>query len=492
MKSTGLDKIAGALGAHAIDEVDPARQRREPKGRARARKSPTPGIRPSTAVLIGLSLTLPIALGGCALTPHGTRDEQARLEAASKPFETPIEARNPPKLPAHASWRDVLHRAFLANGDLEAAYFKWKAAVIEIEKASAWPNSNATFTYGYMFSPANMTAWDRTTLATGFAPSTMLQLPIKSAAAGKVALEVAREAGEEFRAAKFDLQKKVLDAYLDLALAEEKVRIQRDVVHLLDLASASAAARAQVGESVPDALKAKTEQELAKNNLRNLEADIRSAKTQLNGFLARDAQAPLSLPPHLPAPRPVIASDARLIAVAVDRNPELAALARQVVGRKDAIDLASLAYLPDISPSFSLTGSISRSLGAMAMLPTTLPQIRATIDNAAAMERSSEALLRQTGKDRAASFVASLYLMRNAERQVAFYRRTVVPLVRETLASSQQAYAAGQSPFVDLIDSIRTYDAIELLVAEARIAREKRLAVIEALAGVDVETLGKP
>ncbi len=447
---------------------------------------------PSAAVLIGLSLTLAIALGGCALTPDGARDEQARLAATAKNFEAPVEARELPALPARASWLDVLHRAFLANGDLEATYFEWKAAVIEIDKASAWPNSNLTFGYGYMFSPANMKAWDRTTLSTGFDPSMNLQLPIKPMTAGKVALEAAREAGEKFRAAKFDLQKKVLDAYFDLALAKEKVRIQGDVVHFLDLASASASARAQVGGSAPDALKARTEQEIARNNLRNLDAEVRSAKARLNGLLARNARDPLNLAPQLPAPRPVPANDARLIAVAVDRNPELAALARQVAGRKDAIDLASLGYLPDVIPSFSVTGSISQTLGAMAMLPTTLPQIRATIDNAAALERSSEALLRQTGKDRAASFVANLYLMRNAERQVALYRRSITPLAQQTLASSQQAYAAGQSSFVDLIDSIRTYDAIRLLAAEARIEREKRLTELEALAGVDVETLGKP
>ncbi len=451
------------------------------------------GMRPpSAAVLTGLSLTLGIALGGCALTPDGARDEQARLAASSTPFEKPAEARELPTLSGRVGWRDVLHRAFLANGDLEAAYFEWKAAFIEIDKASAWPNSNLTFGYSYLFSPANMTAWDRTTLAAGFDPSVNLQLPVKPATAGKVALEAAREAGEKFRAAKFDLQKKVLDAYFDLALAEEKVRIQGDVVHFLDLASASASARAQVGGSAPDALKARTEQEIARNNLRNLDAEVRSAKARLNGLLARNARDPLNLAPQLPAPRPVPANDARLIAVAVDRNPELAALARQVAGRKDAIDLASLGYLPDVIPSFSVTGSISQTLGAMAMLPTTLPQIRATIDNAAALERSSEALLRQTGKDRAASFVANLYLMRNAERQVALYRRSITPLAQQTLASSQQAYAAGQSSFVDLIDSIRTYDAIRLLAAEARIEREKRLTELEALAGVDVETLGKP
>lgn len=443
------------------------------------------------AARAALGLILLVGLSGCALTPKGAADERLKLEAASSAYEQPVEARDLPALPARASWRDVLHRAFLANGELEAAYFDWKAALIEIDKASAWPNSNVTLGYSYMFSPGNMKAWDRTTLSTGFDPSMSLQLPIKPQTAGKVALEAAREAGEKFQATKFELQRKVLNAYLDLALAEEKVRIQSEEVALFQLTIASAQARVQVGGPVQDALKAKTEWELARNTLHNLEAEVRSAKAQLNGMLARNAQDPLSLPAQLPAPRPVVASDAQLIAVAVDRNPELAALARQVAGRKEAIDLASLGYLPDLSPSFSVAGSISQTVGGMAMLPTTLPQIRATIDNAVAMERSSEATLRQATNDRAASFVAALYLMRNAERQTALYRRSVVPLVQQSLASAQQAYAAGQSPFVDLIDNIRTYDAIKLMVAEARVGREKRLADIEALAGVDVETLGQ-
>ncbi len=439
----------------------------------------------------GLSLAIIMGLSGCVLAPEGAKDEQARLEKASAPFERPVEARDLPVLPRPASWRDVLHRTFLANGELEAAYFRWKADVIQIDQAAAWPNSRISLGYSYMFSPQNMKAWDRTTLSAGFNSAMALQLPIKPQTAGKVALEAASEAGDKFLAAKFELQRNVLAAYLDVALAEEKARIQRDEVNLLQLSTRSAEARVQVGGPLQDMLKAKTDWELAKNNLLNIEAEIRSAKARLNGMLGREAQAPLVLPPALPPPRPILADDAQLIAVAVDRNPELAALARQVAGRKDAIDLASLGYLPDFNPSGAITGNISQAVGTMVMLPTTLPQIHAAIENAGAMARSSQAVLRQTAKDRAASFVANLYLLRNAERQASFYRRAVIPLVRQMLASSQQAYAAGQLPFSELIDSIRTYDSIRVMVAEARIEREKRLAELEALAGVDVETLGR-
>jgi outer membrane protein TolC len=215
-------------------------------------------------------------------------------------------------------------------------------------------------------------------------------------------------------------------------------------------------------------------------------------KAMLNGMLSRDPDAPLDLPQALPVPRPLSADDARLISVAVENNPELARLSREVAGRKDAIELARMAYIPDINPMAAFTGGASQMIGAMVVLPTTLPEIRGRIDEARAMLRASQAMLRQTRSDRAASFVAALYTLRNAERQIAVFRETILPRAQQALASSRQAYATGTGSFTDLIDSQRTLLDVRLMVAEAQVEREKRLAELEALAGVDVETLGPP
>jgi outer membrane protein TolC len=126
------------------------------------------------------------------------------------------------------------------------------------------------------------------------------------------------------------------------------------------------------------------------------------------------------------------------------------------------------------------------------MLPTKIPAIRAAIDEAEAMARSAKAMLRQTEKDRAASFVGNLYIMRNAERQTELYRRRVVPAAEQLVSSSRSAYAAGAVGFADLIDSERMLISVRRMVAEAQIEREKRLVELEALAGVDIETLGRP
>jgi outer membrane protein, heavy metal efflux system len=199
-----------------------------------------------------LSLAMSLGLTSCVLAPEGTPEERARLDANSALFEPQVETRQLPELPGQADWRAVLHRAFLANGDLESAYFEWKAALARIDQAATWPNSNVAVSFSYMFSPEQMKFWDRTTIGVGFDPSVNLSLPIKVQTAGQIALEAARQAAEKFRAVKFDLQRKVLSAYLDLALVEEKIRIERDNLTLLKLLIDSAASRAQAGGPLQD------------------------------------------------------------------------------------------------------------------------------------------------------------------------------------------------------------------------------------------------
>lgn len=446
---------------------------------------------PAGALIATLCMTMLLGLNGCVLAPVGTQEEQEKLNSAAPAFEPPFETRQLPTLPTRAGLRDVLRRAFFANGELESAYFEWKAAFSRIDQAATWPNSNVAVNFSYMFSRENLKAWDRTTIGVGFDPSMNLSLPIKVQTAGEVALESARQAGEKLRAVKFDLQRRVISTYLELALTEEKIRIQRDNLTLLKLLADSAVARTQSGGALQDLLKVQIESQMAENELANLQAEAKSIRGTLNGMLARDANALLRPLPSLPSPRHVAADDAQLIAVAVEQNPELAGLARQVAGRKNALELARLAYIPDFVPSGSVTGSVSQVLSTMVMLPTKLPAIRGAIREAEAMTRSSEAVLRQTTRDRAASFVANLYLMRNAERQTALYNQRVVPAAQQLMNASRSNYAAGTVAFADLIDSQRILIAARLTVAQVRIEREKRLAEIEALAGVDIETLGR-
>lgn len=428
-------------------------------------------------------------LAGCMMHPEGTAEQREELKAAGRPYDQPVEKRELPELPMPATWQDVLRRALLANGDLEAAYHEWHAANERIDMVSYWPNSNLNLGFSYMFSPGNIKAWDRTTVTAQPDPSAPLKLPQQAKQGGQVALDQARELGEKFRAAKFRIQKQVLNSYLDLALMEEDLRIGQENCELLKQVLVNARSRVQGGAPQQDLIKAQVQVHLAENMLQSEQAQTASMRAMLNGMMGRPADAALTLPARLPEARDIPVADDRLIAVGVERNPELAGLAQQVAGRKDAVELAKMQFLPSINPTAGFTGSLSQSLGAMVMLPTTIPMINAQIRESKAMLEASAAMLRQTRSERAASFVATLYALRNAERQEAFYRQTILPMTRQLLTSSRQDYASGRVGMVELIDAQRTLLDVRRTASQFHIEREKRLAELEELAGVDVETL---
>ncbi len=451
---------------------------------------PHPKRSPFRSPLLVIAYALVLAgLAGCALTPSGTKLEQARLAEAGKPYEPKFEERELPELPAAPTWQEVLHRAFLANGDLEVAYFDWKAAVQRIEMASAYPNSNVSIGYSYMFSSERMKSFDRQTFTAGFDSSMNLSFPTKVVKKGEIALDEARATGERFRSAKFDLQRRVLTAWADYTLLAERLRIQREQIALTRMAADAVRARALAGGAQRDLLKTDVSLRTAEDSIKSMEAEVSASRAMLNGMLAREPDAVLEPPLVLPLPRPMPVSDDAVLAAAVDQNPELAALAHQVQGRTDALELARMQWIPDISPTAMFTGGVSQAVGAAFMLPTNIVEIRGGIREAEAMLRGSEAMMRQAKRDRTASLVATLVSLRNSERQAELFESNIIPLTERLLVNTRQAYASGSAMYGDLLEAQRTLLDAKLVVAQARAMREKQLAELEALMGTDIETL---
>jgi outer membrane protein TolC len=340
-----------------------------------------------------------------------------------------------------------------------------------------------------MFSGENLKSWNRTTLRVGVDSMQNLSFPTKILAAGRVALDEAEAAGHRFAAAKFALQRRVLGAYLDYALQAEQIRLRAADVELGHVAVAAAESGLYAGASQQRLLGAEASYRLATNDLRTMQADLVAMRALLNSVLGRDPDAPLTPPASLPEPRPLPDDDGYLLAVASDGNPELKALADEVQGRGHALALARQQYLPDINPFAGITGSMEQFAGVMVMLATTIPQIRASIAESRDMLQRGEAVLSQTRHDRAAEVVAALTVLRNSERQVRFLETEVLPILEEKVSVATDAYANSTSELIDLIESQRAIIELRRALAEARIMREKKLADVEALMGVDVEVL---
>ncbi|HWP65283.1 MAG TPA: TolC family protein, partial [Candidatus Limnocylindria bacterium] len=182
------------------------------------------------------------------LAPRGTREERLRAAEAGAAWRRPPAERVLPVLGERPDWRELLRHALLANGELEAAYHEWQAALARIDVAAAYPDTNLALDYEYLFSGDNLKAWDRSTLTLGIDPMRNLSFPTKVIARGKVALADAQAAGDRFRAMKLAVQRDVLTAWYDYALAAERLRIARETAALAGLGGDVALARAEAGD----------------------------------------------------------------------------------------------------------------------------------------------------------------------------------------------------------------------------------------------------
>jgi outer membrane protein TolC len=422
--------------------------------------------------------------------PRGAKLEEAALADAGRSYEAAFERRDLPELPAEPEWPDVLRRALLANGELEAAYFQWAAAVHRIRRAGSYPNTPLSIGFEQMFQSG--TSFDDTSITIGPDAMENLAFPTKVGKAAAVALDDARAAGKSFVALRLDLQRRVSNAWVAYALAAERSRIQREHVSLLKLANGSAVARVQAGAQQQDLLRSEVEQRRSESELRSLEAELAQMRAMLNAMMARSPDAALRPSDDIPARPPLVADDASILALAGEKNPALAALSHRLDGREDALELARLQYIPDFNPFLGVSGTVAQTVGLAVSIPTFLPEVRAMVDEAKADLRELQAMYRQTTFDQAGQVVAALHAMRNSERQALLFEDRIMPAARRTAENARASYATGTSSFSDLIEAQRVLLDVRLVAAEARAARETSLADLEALMGVDLEPVAPP
>jgi outer membrane protein TolC len=303
-------------------------------------------------------------------------------------------------------------------------------------------------------------------------------------AAAKIALKDAQAAGARYGEMRRQVIQRATRAWLDYTLSAEEIRLQKQDMDLLKMGERSAAASLSTGGSQQTLLDAQMASAFGWEKLHELETMLESQRAGLNAMMRRPVKAALTPPAQLPPPAAMTLSDDQLLDLAAGNDPKLAALARDVQGRAEAIKLAKLQYLPDFNPQFAFTGNISQMIGAGLSMPfDRLPAIKALVRAAHDQWRASAARYEQAKFDRAAQVVAALVMMRHNEHNVMLFSQQVMPAARQAVASLRNEYAAGAVPLMQLINAQRTLLGVQRTIAEARIGREKYLADLEAVVG---------
>jgi outer membrane protein, heavy metal efflux system len=436
-----------------------------------------------------VTVTMIAVATGCTVHPPGEREERSAAQSAGKLFQNPIEDRQFPALSSHPTTDELVRYALLANADLETKYWQWQAAIEQIPQ-DATQATTLNLAAGTAITNGK-TSRSMSTVTLSNDPASDIKWPGKLDAAAKVDLENARAAGIRFHKAQFELRSKVLDAYYDYALNAELVRLEEANQQLLETMVMTTQARAATGSSGQmDLLKAKDELDMSKNDLANLKAQFPPLQAALNALLSRSPDAPIALPDHLPGSTPLPNDDAQLLQLLATKNPELSALAAEARGRKEAVRLAELQWVPDfnLSAGTDLEGITQNLLGQVTMPFLRYEAINAGIAQAQANLRLTDAMLRQTRSDLTSQVIMDITTIRDADRQLDLFGQTILPRTREIVELSSTSYQAGQGSLSDIVEAQRSVVALQRLVANLRTTRDKRVADLESVTAVALET----
>ncbi len=466
---------------------------------------------------------------------YTTHDNGSAADAAPSPAPAPVV--DTPTLDETSALEEYLAYAALNNAGLEAAFDRWKAAVERVVQVGTLPDPR--FNYRYFIREVETRVGPQKQafgLSQVFPWFGKLELRADAAAAA------AKAQRQQFEVKKLAVFYEVKDAYYEYYFLGRAIAVVQENVDLVEYLESVARARYKTAAaSHPDVIRAQVELGKLEDRLLALR-DLRGPMVaRLNAALNRSPHENLPFPTTV-ADEQLAADDSVVLALMVNSNPELRALASLVDKAAVEIELAKKEYFPDFTLGFDYTDvgqppranpqgfanpaalrSGSRIVGGMGdlidayaigrsfrsgdrpndagqdvwmvSLSMNLPiwhgKYAAGEREARARERAARNTRRQRENDIAAKLQRTLYEYRDAERKIVLYRETLIPKAKESIGSTETAFRAGNATFLDLVDAERSLLDFELSYERALANRGSRLAELDRLVGTTLPRLQK-
>lgn len=378
-----------------------------------------------------------------------------------------------------ATFDDYVRYAVRHNPGLEAAFYRWRAALERVPQVKTLPDPQLSF--GIVIDQV-----DKSSEYNGerYSISQMFPWFGKLKLRGDVALEEAHAEARRFEAARLQLIDQVSRAYFEYAYLHQAIAIARENLELLiRLESVARAMYRAGGVSLSDVNRAQVEIGRIEDQVRSLEDVLGVAIAELNAALGRSAHAYLPSVSEESSNQTAINlpdyTDEQWIALAKKSNPELAATRYDAARQRHAVELARKNYFPDftIGVEYARDGTYrmaARDGGGSdlisALVSVNLPIRREKYDAGTREMIASHAEATRQIRSREdkleAELKRALFNYRDSRRKVELYGGTLMPKATESLKITEAAYRAGDSGFSDLIDAQRVL--LEFALAHQR------------------------
>jgi outer membrane protein TolC len=411
-----------------------------------------------------------LLLAGCKGIPTKSekeaRDQQKMVARDYRP-----DGRKPPLpvLTPESGLSNYLTYAMLNQPRVEAAYYDWLASIERITQARSFPDPQLAF------------QMDIQRVVTSIMPGLMgaFPWPDKLRVGANVASAESQSKYFAFQSAVLDSAFAVKRVSFQLRLLQEKIRVNRETLKLLNGLEELARSQNEVGKvTLQDVLRAQIEQDRLTNEIANLEDSRAPLIAQFKAALGMRSDEP---DPPVPArweSTPVDLTSDKILAAAVAQNNRLKSLEAEVRAAETSINLARQSRLPDFSLGFMADVKMNPTLYRFPGNPGTMSfpiwrdKIAAQIAEAQANKHSAEARLSAEQIGLTADFADRSFRYREATRNFELLEKHLLPKARQSVEVARSGYLGGQIDFFNLTDAERTLLGFELDKIEAATQRE--------------------
>lgn len=403
---------------------------------------------------------------------------------------------------------EFIEAALAKNPAIRAAVARVEAALARIPQATAWPDPILRTLSRP--EPIQTAAGD---LYFTLGVAQMIPWPARLAHAGDAAAAEARMALEQLNAERIRVIADVERAYWQLYLMDRYIELVGANRRLLEDLEQVVQTRYQVGR-VPQQDVLRVQTELAE--LRNEETRFRlrraAAAAALNRLMNEPPQGPIDQTVAVETETPGLSPE-RLIELAAELNPTLAALRAQLSRDRARVEVARTAYWPDVTLGFewnhlsgrtpfippinpntgmrpvynraSEAGDDNWGISVQFNIPLWFERIEGAKREARQRLLATQHELVALQNDVAYRIFDAWARVAAQQETLALLRETILPQARQTYEVTLMGYQAGEAGFITLIDNWRRWLDFDLM-------REREIVDLQtALADLQREVGGQ-
>jgi len=401
-----------------------------------------------------------------------------------------------PGLDVDASPDAYVRYALYHSPEVEAAYQRWRASAERLPQVGALPDPRLRFGY-FLEEVQTRTGPQEARVGVSQAFPWPGQLQNREDAASKAAAAAWRR----FEAARLSVTERVVSTLHDLAYLDATIAITEENLELLRSFEGVLRARYRVGSgSHPELIRAQVELGQLEDRLARLRSMRPAYVAELNAALNRPSGEDVARMTGLPGRVASIDADG-LAEIARRSNPVLLAMDEQVEEQRFLSEAARKDGLPEfmVGLDYIVTGEAMNSstpgsgddpilLNFGISLPIWREKYDAGVREALA-RRLAVAGERADQANRIAAGIHRAWFEHiDADRRVRLYENSLIPKAEESLRASLAGFRAGETSFLDLLDTERTLLEFAIAAERARADRGKALARLNTLVGEPVPT----